>query len=78
MKWYEMMKWHILRLWKLLLLSEKDLLSSLFDQEDIPKDTSTEDNLGMGEGGERLTKVWTLNQLKHLQIKSETTYFLFY
>lgn len=51
------MKWHILRLWKLLLLSEKDLLSSLFDQEDIPKDTSTEDNLGMGEGGERLTKV---------------------
>ena len=52
-----MMKWHILRLWKLPLLSEKDLLSSLFDLEDIPKDTSTEDNLGMGEGGERLTKV---------------------
>ena len=78
MKWYEMMKWHILRLWKLPLLSEKDLLSSLFDLEDIPKDTSTEDNLGMGEGGERLTKVWTLDQLKHLQIKSETTYFLFY
>lgn len=46
--------------------------------EDIPKDTSTEDNLGMREGGERLTKVWTLDQLKHLQIKSATTYFLFY
>lgn len=52
-----MMKWHILRLWKLPLLSEKDLLSSLFDLKDIPKDTSTEDNLGMREGGERLTKV---------------------
>ena len=59
-------------------IERKNLLSSLFDLEDIPKDTSTEDNLGMREGGESLTKVWTLDQLKHLQIKSAMTYFLFY